>query len=195
MTRGCEGMTLGLVTGGQAHAGRSGVTALRLLATLMARACAPAVAGDVVRVDTIVPVSFLDAYLAWIRAEGAAAAAPPPRTVPDLSGAWSGVLLPVQREAARLLADLFPAVEVITPLPAGGLRLTVVCTLAMHDRMALWYPCLGLIADAFKDPAADGAGPAPITSLEPGVPQHLAGPVLDLYRAASPRAPGDSSAA
>jgi hypothetical protein len=157
----------------------------RLLATLLVGADVPEVTGDTARLVSIVPLAFLDAYTNWIAAYQAPRATPP-RTVPDASGAWSGILLPAQREAARLLVELFDLIDIdtITPHPSGGYRMVIACPLAAHDRLALWGASLDLLADLFDAPADDGPDPDPITALEPGVPQEMAGLILGLYGAA-----------
>jgi hypothetical protein len=167
-----------------------GMAAPRLLATLLVGADVPEVTGDTARLVSIVPLAFLDAYTDWIAAYQAPRAAPP-RAVPDASGAWSGILLPAQREAARLLVELFDLIDIdtITPHPSGGCRMAITCPLAAHDRLALWGGCLDLVADLFDDPPPDGSGLGPITALEPGVPQEMASLILGLYGEAPNPAP------
>ena len=199
MDRGRGTMTHGPASGGPTNAGREGMGASRLLATLLVGADVPEVTGDTARLVSIVPLAFLDAYTDWIEAYQAPRAAPP-RAAPDASGAWSGVLLPAQREAARLLVELFDLIDIdtIAPHPSGGYRMAITCPLAAHDRLALWGASLDLLADLFDDPPPDGLGLSPITALEAGVPQAMAGLVRDLYAAASrpaPEAPGHLSAA
>lgn len=196
MERGREGMTHGPTDGGHVDAGRESVDAVRLLATLLAGASAPTVTGEVARVETIVPATFLDTYCDWISAYHARRPAPS-RPAPDASGAWSGVLLPAQREAARLLAELFNLFDLVAPLPAGGYRMLLGCPLATLDRAALWATSLDLIAPLFDDPPPGGPGSG-LTAIEAGVPQALAGLVKDLYAAAprpAPEAPGHLTAA
>lgn len=190
MERGRGTMTHGPADGGPANAGREGMGAPRLLATLLVGADAPEVIGDTARLVSVVPLAFLDAYADWIAAYEAPRAAPS-RAVPDASGAWSGVLLPAQREAARLLVELFDLIDIdtITPHPSGGYRMAITCPLAAHDRLALWGGCLDLVADLFDDPPPDGSRLGPITALEPGVPQEMAGLILGLYGAAPPPEP------
>ncbi|QRE78251.1 hypothetical protein [Methylobacterium aquaticum] len=182
MERGRGTMTHGPADGGPANAGREGMGAPRLLATLLVGADVPEVTGDTARLVSTVPNGFLDAYMDWI------AAYQPPRAAPrgaisDASGAWSGVLLPAQREAARLLVELFDLIDIdtITPHPSGGYRMVIACPLAAHDRLALWGASLDLLADLFDAPAGDSPDPDPITALEPGVPQEMAGLILGLY--------------
>ena len=169
MAHGRARMTHGPADGGPTNAGREGMGAPRLLATLLVGADVPEVTGDTARLVSIVPLAFLDAYTDWIAAYQAPRAAPS-RAVPDASGAWSGVLLPAQREAARLLVEFLPLIEVIAPHPGGGFRIALTCELAAHDRLALWGASLDAIADLFDAPADDGPDPDPITALEPGVP-------------------------
>jgi len=185
-------------TGGRGFGvGRDSMAAPRLLATLLVGASVPEVTGDSARIVAIVPVTFLDVYCSWLDDRAAVPSSTPARA--HASGSWSGALLPVQREAGRLLVDLLPGFETVTPLPGGGLRVALACDLETHDRLTLWAAAgLDLVADLLEEPTAQPSGLNPVAALEPGIPQEMASFVLGLYGTASrpaPEAPDQASAA
>lgn len=167
--------------------------ALRLLACFLGGARPPVIAGDVGTVTTWVPLRVLDdlpGIVAGIADPDATAAGPP-----DASGSWSGVLLPMLREAGRLLPDILDGIGAIEPYPAGGCYVTVTLALALHDRLALWGANLDLVTHLIEP--IEARPPLPLTTIEPGVPQDMAGIIRDLYAAAprpAPDAPGRTSA-
>ncbi|MCF4130267.1 hypothetical protein [Methylobacterium sp. SyP6R] len=214
MTHGCERMMPGLMDGEGACAeeaqGRRGAAgdgracpvgpgrlapceALRLLAALVEGARVPVIAGDVARIAIWVPYGVLDDLPDCVAGLDLT---PPAAGPPDASGAWSGTLLPMLREAERLLPEIFDGIGDVVAAPAGGYDIAITVSLAMHDRLALWTAGLDLVEHLIERAASPQ--PLPLTALEPGVPQELAGLVLGLYAAqarTTSKVPGHFSAA
>lgn len=167
--------------------------ALRLLAALVEGARPPVIAGDVATIATWVPYGVLDDLPDCVAGLDPT---PPAAGPPDASGAWSGSLLPMLREAERLLPEILDGIGDVSAAPAGGYDLIVTVNLAVHDRLALWAAGLDLVEHLVDCPAPPPA--LPLTALELGVPQEMAAIMLSLYAAQAsptPEAPGRLSAA
>ena len=195
MTAGREGTTLGLMTDEAASTGASQPSPcdlLRLLASILVGARPPVIAGGSATLTVWLPLQALDDLV------DAVAEIVDPDTAdgpPNASGAWSGVLLPMQREAARLLPEILDGIGAIEPYPPGGCDVTMTLALAVHDRLALWGASLDLVAHLIEPIEARPA--LPLTSLDPAVPQEMAAIILDLYAQGrpTPESPDQLSAA
>lgn len=109
-----------------------------------------------------------------------------------------------QREAARLLRAIMSCLLRAGPAPGGGLRLVFEWDDDLHDRAMVWGSAIEdcEILDEDDEDGADAERPdhppEDLTALDVGVPQDMAGLVLDLYAGAShpaPEVPGHLSTA